>query len=94
MISLPNFLEIDVSTKLSPLKEAIEHTVIFFVYFNSVTLKNSRFSRDMKEHKHPRPIVRFIPSELRSLNCRQAAHNQCVIVSKDARNGMPENSNT
>ena len=68
--------------------------MIFFVYFSSETLKNSRFSRDMKEHKHPRPIVRFIPPELRSLNCRQAAHDQRAIVPKDARNGMSGNSNT
>ena len=67
--------------------------MIFFVYFSSVTLKNSRFSRDTKEHKHSRPVVRFIPPELRSLNCRQAAHDQRAIVPKDARNGMSGNSN-
>ena len=32
-------LEIYVSSKLSLLKEAIEYTVIFFVYFSSITLK-------------------------------------------------------
>lgn len=87
-------LEIYVSSKLSLLKEAIEYTVIFFVYFSSITLKNNRFSSDMKEHKHPRPIVRFIPPKLRSLICRQAAHDQLVIVPMDTRNGMPGNNNT
>ena len=37
----------------------------------------------MKEHKHPRSIALFLPPELCSENCREAAHDYRVIVPRD-----------
>lgn len=37
----------------------------------------------MKEHKHPPSIALFLPLELCSENCREAAHDYRVIVPRD-----------